>query len=57
MKWKTMQDTLQLEIKASFHREILAIQIEVNQIQIQIRIIVEIIDCAHHKTKDKGTTS
>ena len=55
MKWKTMQDTLQLEIKASFHREILAIQIEVNQIQ--IRIIVEIIDCAHHKTKDEGTTS
>ena len=55
MRRKTKQDTLQVEIKASFHREILAIPIEVNQIQTQI--IVEIIDCALHITKDEVTTS
>ena len=35
--------------------EILAIPIEVNQIQ--TRIIVEIIDCALHIAKDKVTTA
>ena len=38
MKRKTKQDTLQTEIKASFHREILAIPRELNQIQTQIII-------------------
>ena len=46
---------MQIEIKASFHREFLAIPIEVNQIQTQI--IIEIIHCALHITKDKVTTS
>ena len=46
---------MQIEIKASFHREFLAIPIEVSQIQTQI--IIEIIDCALHVTKDEVTTS
>ncbi|KAM4080574.1 hypothetical protein ACJW30_11G027700 [Castanea mollissima] len=54
MKRKTMQDTLQTEIKASFHREILAIPKELNQIQTQI-IIKN--NWALHIIKDKGTTS
>ena len=41
MKRKTKQDTLQTEIKVSFHREILAITKELNQIQ--TRIIIKII--------------
>ena len=40
-KRKTKQDTLQTEIKVSFHREILAIPKELNQIQ--TRIIIKII--------------
>ena len=54
-KGKQSKDTLQIEIKASFHREILAILLEVDQIQTQI--IVEIIDCAFHITKDEVKTS
>ena len=38
MKRKTKQDTLQTEIKASFHKEILAIPKELNQIQTWIII-------------------
>ena len=41
MKRKTKQDTLQTEIKASFHKEILAIPKELNQIQTWI--VIEII--------------